>query len=87
LEKHDLGVHPQHFSADLDVPVVPELSEDLGGIVRLMVEGALESTDFVDGLYDVADQRTVEARSASFIPYYAWNNRGATSMQIWVREL
>lgn len=43
--------------------------------------------DEEDSLYHVAvKERKEEALKLSFIPYYAWSNRGENEMQVWVRN-
>ena len=86
LEAKDLGVAPQTFAADTGFEIEPRQDGRLGGITVLPVEGTLDVESFPDTLY--APLGTGETRSvtAEFIPYYAWNNRGPSGMQVWVRR-
>jgi DUF1680 family protein len=86
-EQHDLGFAPQLFTADPDAEVSPNREDILGGVVTMEAQGTCEIELFVDALY--AELGATDAREAvaKFIPYYAWNNRGATNMQVWVRRL
>lgn len=86
LESVD-GVVPQRFSADTAEELEEVKSSDLGGIVRVKVPGLVVGDSFADGLY--AEAGTQESRDAvaSMIPYYAWNNRGPSHMQVWLRTM
>lgn len=62
----------------------------LGGVVVLEADGVREvpethGPDNVDGLYTTRAPESERTR-LSFIPYYAWANRGAGEMIVWVRE-
>jgi DUF1680 family protein len=37
-----------------------------------------------DGLYEDLEQAELETASVRFIPYYAWGNRGAGEMSVWL---
>ena len=86
LEETDLGAAPQLFAADTGALIEPRADERLGGITVLPVDGTVEVESFPDALY--APLGSGESRSviAEFVPYYAWNNRGAGGMQVWVRR-
>ncbi|MGV3617141.1 MAG: glycoside hydrolase family 127 protein [Fimbriimonas sp.] len=87
-EAHDLGYAPQLFTADTEAEVGVEFRPKLlEGVNVLSVEGVQDVELFVDDLY--AEFGTTDAREATaeFIPYFAWNNRGATNMQVWTRRL
>ncbi|AIE87629.1 glycoside hydrolase family 127 protein [Fimbriimonas ginsengisoli] len=86
-EQHDLGYAPQLFTADTEMEMVEAKEKILEGVTTLTVEGTYDVELFTDSLY--ADVGTTEVRegSAKFVPYYAWCNRGATNMQVWVRKL
>jgi hypothetical protein len=59
----------------------------LGGLGVLPVEGQLDVETFPDTLYAPLGSSDVRQVTAEFVPYYAWNNRGANGMQVWVRRL
>jgi DUF1680 family protein len=51
----------------------------------------LDAAGFLDvregeDLYSVATGRKAEAKTATFVPYFRWANRGANAMQVWVRR-
>lgn len=85
-ESHDNGWAPQLFTADSETPIVEEASPILEGVTTLSVTGLLDIESFPDQLY--AELGSVDSREAEavFIPYYAWCNRGPSSMQVWVRR-
>jgi len=59
----------------------------LGGVVALRHAGAVAEKPFEDEpLYgdSVPPVRSFKPVELSFIPYYAWANRGLTSMEVWV---
>jgi DUF1680 family protein len=87
-EQHDLGYAPQLFQADPEAEVHVQFDKALlEGVNVLTVEGVHDVELFVDDLY--AELGTTDSRdgTAAFIPYFAWNNRGATNMQVWTRRL
>ena len=85
-EEHDLGFAPQLLSVDPELEVEVTESDILGGIKLLATEAISEREDFVEGLYAEVGTTGVRENDAKFIPYYAWNNRGPNSMQVWVRK-
>jgi uncharacterized protein len=86
-ERHDLGFAPQLFAVDPEAEVEVHREKLLEGITTLTAEGMHEVESFPEGLYaEVGTTEAAEAR-AKFIPYYVWNNRGATSMQVWIRRI
>ncbi|CAM4012471.1 hypothetical protein COLU111180_19445 [Cohnella lubricantis] len=42
--------------------------------------------DWGEALYKRDAGEEIEALTLTFIPYFAWANRGAGEMQVWVRE-
>ena len=87
LEEKDLGCAPQLFVADTQAPVEPRPDERLGGVSVLPVEGQVDVETFPDALYAPLGSGEVRSLTAEFVPYYAWNNRGANGMQVWVRRM
>ena len=62
----------------------PEL---LGGVDVLTAEGLRESADWpADALYAPAGDADQTPQALVFVPYYAWANRGAGEMAVWIRE-
>lgn len=72
------------------LPRSSKLTEDyvedkLGGIVEIYADGAVSIDDGNDSLYrDVPPAMT--STKLTFIPYYAWANRGEGEMTVYVRE-
>lgn len=62
----------------------------LGGVVVLKGTGATLGDENWDGnLYrplDAAEAPAVKARSFTAIPYFAWQNRGASQMKVWLKR-
>jgi uncharacterized protein len=78
----DVAVNPGHDAA---AQFQPEFRSDLlGGMVVLHNTGALLERNASKALYSRYTRET-KARKVplTFIPYYAWANRQATSMQVW----
>lgn len=87
LESPEMAV-PQRFSANTEeeTTVIWE-ADKLGGVNVVRVEGAADM-DSPDGeLYAPVGTREQVMTSAELIPYFAWNNRGKSHMQVWLREL
>jgi DUF1680 family protein len=59
-------------------------SDLLGGVTTLSGECFVASTG-VDALYS-QDSPTVTGHAFTAVPYYAWDNREAGHMQVWLRE-
>lgn len=78
LEQHDLGAPPQLWSRDAS-------SRPTQGKGRtLTVGGSLDSTSG-EPLYGDRERVQRRPQSASFVPYYTWENRGPNAMLVWVR--
>lgn len=87
-EQPDLGYAPQLFTADTEAEIPVEFrAKHLEGVNVLSVEGVHEVELFVDELYAEAGTTEIREGTASYIPYFAWNNRGAANMQVWTRKL
>lgn len=79
----DVAIDPGHKPADA---FQPEFKNDLlGGMVVLHHTGALyERGASEKALYTLYSKDAgVKKVALTFIPYYAWANRQATSMQVW----
>ncbi len=91
LESPDLppGIHPQEVA----LPVSARLNarQDaslLGGVTVIETQGRLiRSGDWSGELYRVITPPKPEAIKVKLIPYYAWNNRGAPYMTVWLRAI
>ncbi|BDI28706.1 hypothetical protein CCAX7_007570 [Capsulimonas corticalis] len=69
----------------------PELDQGLlGGVVALRGDaGVVNEKDWAGALYREASESgeaELEARAVTAIPYYAWANRGAGAMAVWVKR-
>jgi DUF1680 family protein len=79
----DVAVNPGRQRAD---QFKPEFRNDLlGGMVVLHHEGAVYERGTAEKLLYSEYKRDAGTRKVplTFIPYYAWANRQATSMQVW----
>lgn len=86
LESPEFPV-PQRFTVDPEFEPIVSRTDILNGINVISAEGIQETSAFADTLYaDLGTTERTEAK-ASFIPYYAWANRGKSHMQVWVRTL
>jgi hypothetical protein len=88
LEEHDLGAIPQRFTVDVDAePEVTYERDLLGGVTTISVAGVIDEEGGLDDLYAEAGGFGLAPKTAKFIPYYAWCNRGPNHMQVWVRSV
>lgn len=88
LEEADLGYAPQLFTADTEAEIGIRFDKNhLEGVNVLSVEGVYDVEVFVDDLYAELGTTDVAQGTADYIPYFAWNNRGPNSMQVWTRRL
>ena len=70
--------------AEFGLREAPDL---LGGITVLTAEGLRRSEHWAaDALYAPAGQPEETPCPLTFIPYYAWANRGIGEMSVWIRE-
>ncbi len=87
LEDKDVEFVPQRFAADADSEPISEERATLEGHVAVVVPGVVEGQDFPDDLYADLDTTPLETTEATLIPYYLWNNRGPSHMQVWLRRM
>jgi uncharacterized protein len=88
--------HPGHDLRDLVIPAATELDiverpDLLGGVVTLCAAGESRAPDggWDDQLYRATGTTSAglaRAIETTAIPYYAWANREAGQMQVWMRE-
>ncbi|MFD1176996.1 glycoside hydrolase family 127 protein [Paenibacillus puldeungensis] len=77
---------------ELVLPKTAELTArrvdgQLGSIMTIQAEALrLDEKKWNDALYSTAELPPMEQMTATFIPYYAWANRGEGEMTVWVRE-
>lgn len=86
-EQIDNLVVPQRMSVDVEAPIEVTPEKLLEGVNVLATEAVVETDSFTDELYAEEGNLEVKPATAKFIPYFAWNNRGATHMQVWMRRL
>jgi DUF1680 family protein len=92
LESPDQPASGSLFDAELTAPSEPfreTLDADvLSGVLVLRHKGALAEKPFEDQPLYQAFARAfgppLQSVELSFIPYYAWANRGLTAMEVWV---
>ena len=69
---------------ELDVDHDPDL---LGGVTTVETEAVVPDIDGWDGeLYRPDEEADRESTRLHAVPYYAWDNRDAGSMQVWIRS-
>jgi DUF1680 family protein len=90
LENHELKAAPQRFIVDTEAEPTVQFAPDLlGGVNTIEVSGHLESLpedEFAGQLYTAEFSSNYTEKTAKLIPYYAWNNRGKSHMQVWLRS-
>lgn len=60
--------------------------ETLGGIVTIRGEALVQKDWTGDALYQSLREAEYETKELVWIPYYAWANREAGEMMVWIRE-
>ncbi len=86
LEEADLGCAPHHWSADTEGGVgVSSSSLDPRVCTTLEVAGYLDQRA-ASRLYSVSSGSDPVPKTARFVPYFSWANRGSGGMQVWVRQ-
>jgi hypothetical protein len=88
LEEADNGPHLHQIVLPADS--VLQLRSDaalLGGVATIQCEVGRMASDGWNGRLYRHEAAAVSTREeATFIPYYAWSNRGLGEMTVWVRE-
>lgn len=87
LESADLpyGVVLEQAALRRGAALTPVDSEvDGHRVIALDTEITVLPTTAEDALYDLLDEAEVTAASARLVPYYAWGNRGAGEMSVWL---
>ena len=88
LESQDLpegvSIHSVKIPTDFH-PKVEYLPQRLQGIGSLRGEVVVEAASDWEGvLYRPLEKKERRKVNARFIPYYAWANRGASEMSVWL---
>jgi DUF1680 family protein len=86
LEAHDLGAAPQHFSVDTAAVIDEDHSAFERARTSLEVQGVLRTTKEGPLYRPRQGLRSIE-RSARFVPYFSWANRGPNAMQVWLDQI
>ncbi len=63
-----------------------EKPDKLSGIVEIQTEGLKLTASEKDALYSFEQNNNFEKIPLTFIPYYAWANRGENEMTVWINE-
>lgn len=81
------GIEVLETALDVDAPLVPEHRPDLlGGVTVLRGTGVAPAEPATGGLYAPLGTDARRARrevALTFVPYFAWANRGASPMTVW----
>jgi len=88
LEEKDNGDALHLVSLPHDAAFTVRHDPDLlGGVDVITAKGYRDDTEWpADSLYAPFAARQPKETALTFIPYYAWANRGAGEMRVWVRE-
>lgn len=85
VEEADNGKELSALSVSQDAPITAEhvTDADLGSITKLEVKGYRAASG--DSLYSETKPELTEV-SVTLVPYYAWGNREAGEMRVWLQE-
>lgn len=83
LEEKDNGSHLWNLSVQPGTAVAQHHADLLGGVTAITCQGLRE--DMESDLYTEASP-TPAPQQLTFVPYYAWGNRGGGEMSVWVRR-
>jgi DUF1680 family protein len=89
MEEVDNGPNLHLFRVQKDGSAETEEREIAGTMMTcIKMDGyrQIVSQEEVATLYHDASEENKEALKLSFVPYYAWANRGENEMQVWVRK-
>lgn len=88
LEQADNGEHLHELVLPKSAELTARREEgQLGSIVTIQAKARrLDETKWIGALYSQAELPPLKQTTATFIPYYAWANRGEGEMAVWVRE-
>ncbi|WP_055107309.1 glycoside hydrolase family 127 protein [Paenibacillus ihumii] len=88
LEQADNGANLHQIVLPANAKLETKYEADLlGGVVVVEAEGLRESAaNWPGGLYSPEAAAALREEKVTFIPYYAWANRGEGEMSVWVRE-
>lgn len=87
LEQTDNGRELYNLILPRDSQLVSAHQEQiLGGVTVVSAQGIRQSVCQEDALYTYAPNLSESETTLTFVPYYAWNNRGKGEMLVWVRD-
>ncbi len=86
LEEADNGKDLHRALLPRDAGFQEEFRPDLLGGVEVLTCTGLEEEGETEALYTSRPPRLEKERKLTFIPYYAWANRGEGEMAVWVRD-
>ena len=87
LESKDLPVNATLLNSAISFDAAFETAtvEALPGVVGLQTQVAFRTeASWEGGLYRERDRKPPTQATAKLIPYYAWGNRGASEMSVWI---
>ncbi|MNZ69441.1 Non-reducing end beta-L-arabinofuranosidase [compost metagenome] len=88
VEEADNGARLQQLMLEQDAGLTLAYDDKLaGGLMTIQADALrLELEDFGTKLYRSDSSASLKKAEATFIPYYAWANRGKGEMTVWVKE-
>ncbi len=86
LEEADNGPDLHRILLPRNTPFTEEFRPDLLGGVMTLRCAALAEADPGDTLYTTQPPAPPTPKDLTFIPYYAWANRGEGEMTVWLRD-
>jgi len=88
LEEADNGANLHHLLLPKDAEFsLEKTNRPIDGMVAIKATALRRNTDnWGDALYKREAKYTLEKANATFIPYFAWANRGVGEMKVWVEE-
>lgn len=87
LEQIDNGKELYNLILPRDSQLISAHQEQiLGGVTVVSAQGVRQSVCQEDALYTYAPNLSESETTLTFVPYYAWNNRGKGEMLVWVRD-
>ncbi|MNJ57981.1 Non-reducing end beta-L-arabinofuranosidase [compost metagenome] len=88
VEEADNGARLQQLMLEQDAGLTLAYDDKLaGGLMTIKAEALrLELENFGTELYRADSSTSLKKAAATFIPYYAWANRGKGEMTVWVNE-
>jgi len=87
LQSGEAGQASETAGGDTDDASLSETSRELGHEMRILkIPGFRQApVSYGESLYGDCRPVSEEETTLTFVPYYAWNNRGEGEMSVWVR--